>query len=103
MAKAAGSSGQTAKPRGRPFQKGQSGNPSGRKPIPQDVKDMLKAATKDAAKLLIDTMKNDSEKIDMRIKCAETILDRVYGKATQPIESDSTVKVILEGLEDFAK
>ena len=64
---------------------------------------MLKAATKDAAKLLIDTMKNDSEKIDMRIKCAETILDRVYGKATQPIESDSTVKVILEGLEDFAK
>ena len=103
MAKAAGSSGQTAKPRGRPFQKGQSGNPSGRKPIPQDVRDMLKAATKDAAKLLIDTMKNDSEKIDMRIKCAETILDRVYGKATQPIESDSTVKVILEGLEDFAK
>ncbi len=103
MEKAAGSSGKAAKPRGRPFAKGQSGNPSGRKPVPQELKDMLKAATKDAAKLLIDTMKNDDEKIEMRIRCAETIMDRVYGKSTQPIESDGTVRVILEGLEDYAK
>ena len=68
------------------FVKGQSGNPSGKKPMDADVKEMLKAAAPKAAALLIETFNNPEVKIDLRIKCAETILDRVYGKATQPIE-----------------
>lgn len=68
------------------FKKGQSGNPGGKKPMGDDVKAMLKAAAPDAVKLLTETMKNPDARSDLRIRCAETIMDRVYGKATQPIE-----------------
>lgn len=47
---------------------------------------MLKAAAPKAAAFLIETFNNPEVKIDLRIKCAETVMDRVYGKATQPIE-----------------
>ena len=36
----------------RPWKKGQSGNPGGRKKMPDDAKAMLKAATPAAVKLL---------------------------------------------------
>ena len=86
------------------FSKGKSGNPSGRPATPKSVKDMLKAATKEAAQLLIDTVGNPEAKLDMRIRCAETILDRVYGKASQPIEGGLTVaKVDLITDDDASK
>lgn len=47
---------------------------------------MLKAATADAAKLLIDTMNDPAAELKLRVDCAERVLDRVYGKASQPIE-----------------
>ena len=68
------------------FAPGSTGNPKGRPKIPKDVKEMLKAATADAAKLLIDTMKNQEADLKLRVDCAERVLDRVYGKASQPIE-----------------
>ena len=88
------------------FKKGQSGNPGGRKPLPPDVKMMLKESSADAAKLLIETMRDKNAKIDLRINCANTIMDRVFGKASQPIDGniDSVVKIILGGeLEELAK
>ena len=63
---------------------------------------MLKAATGDAARLLISTVNDPEAKLELRIRCAETILDRVYGRAAQPIEADGAVRVILEGLEEYA-
>ena len=68
------------------FQKGKSGNLSGRPKADPNVKEMLKAAVPDAVELLIETMNDPMVKIELRIRCAETVLDRVYGKATQPIE-----------------
>nr|DAH38446.1 MAG TPA: hypothetical protein [Caudoviricetes sp.] len=60
----------------------------GRKRIPDDIKKMLREASPDAVKLLIDTMNNKKEATDLRIKCAEKILERVYGKTVQPIDAD---------------
>jgi hypothetical protein len=71
------------------FAKGESGNPSGRPAVPDAVKKMLKAAVPEAVKLLIDTMADIKVKPETRILCANTIIDRVYGKATQIIDSQS--------------
>lgn len=100
--KTAGNSGRTAKkgkPRGLPFAPGESGNPSGRPKVPTEVKEILKAAAPGAAKLLVEMVADEAQKPELRIKCAETVLDRVYGKAVQPIdgEMDSVVRFVLEG------
>ena len=86
------------------FVKGQSGNPSGKKPMDADVKEMLKAAAPKAAALLIETVNDPEVKIDLRIKCAETVMDRVYGKAVQPIEGnmDNKVEIVLGGASKYA-
>ena len=83
---AANSKGTAKRGKGRPFEKGQSGNPSGRPKVDKNVKEMLKAAAPKAAALLIETIEDPKVKMELRIRCAETVLDRVYGKATQPIE-----------------
>ena len=99
------SSGKATKRRGpgKPFAKGQSGNPGGRKAVPQEVKEMLKAATTDAAKLLINTISDDQAKLDIRIRCAEVVLDRVYGKAAQPIDGVLTTARVEIGEDDAQK
>lgn len=75
--------------KGRPFPPGTSGNPGGRPKEQPAVKEMLKAATVDAAKLLVDTIKNETAKLELRIRCSEIVLDRVYGKPQQALEVDS--------------
>ena len=86
------------------FQKGQSGNPGGRKPMGADVKEMLKAAAPQAVALLIETVNDPEVKMDLRIRCAETLMDRVYGKAVQPIEGnmDNKIEIVLGGAKRYA-
>ena len=43
------------------------------------------AACPDAVQILVDTMMNENEKSALRVACANTIIERVMGKATQPI------------------
>jgi hypothetical protein len=107
--------GSTAAPRTRGpsgnhlWQPGQSGNPSGRRKVDPQVKKLLIEATPRAAQELIDLMTD--KKVSPRIRCeaAQAILDRVYGKAVQPIdatvEGDLRMMVVkFEGaLEQWAK
>lgn len=80
----------------KPAQKGEIRNPSGRPKTPDIVKQMFKSAAPEAVKLLVDTMNDGEEKKETRLKCAETILDRVYGKPTQPIDGliENTIQLI---------
>ena len=51
-------------------------------------------------------MNNPEEKTETRVRCAETVLDRVYGKANQPIDLGGEVpkiEIVLGGAEDLAK
>ena len=84
---------------GRPFKPGQSGNPGGRPKISDDVREMLKAATPKAVRLLVSVMDDDGQKTALRMDAAKTIIERVYGKPLQPI--DSTISGGLDvGLSD---
>lgn len=81
------------------FVKGQTGNPGGRPATPDDVKEMLKASTAPAVQLLFSTMMNDTTKPELRVRCAEILIDRVMGKAVQPLEAVFTTPTV--DLSDF--
>ena len=49
---------------------------------------MLTKACPEAVQLLIDTMTDEEAKPELRVQCANTIIDRVMGKAAQPIKAD---------------
>ena len=70
-------------PRGRPFKPGQSGNPSGRPRLPDDLREMTRSACPDAIRYLVSVMSDDGEKTAYRLDAAKTLLDRGYGKAMQ--------------------
>lgn len=72
------------KPRGKPFAKGQSGNPGGRPPIPVEVREAARALTTlalDTLKQVCETSDNDSA----RVTAANAILDRAWGKPVQQV------------------
>lgn len=89
------------------FKKGKSGNPSGRKPIPPEIKEALTSLVPravDRLKEIVETS-NDEKVI---IQAVNVVLDRVYGKPLQAVdmksENDHTVNIVLEGqAKEWAK
>ena len=97
-----------AKPRGKPFKKGQSGNPLGRKPIPAELKKLLDEVSVEAYEKKVEIMRNPETPPQLVDKIASDIIDRVLGKAPQSIDLQSDnkheIRVVLEGaLKEWAK
>lgn len=67
------------------WKKGQSGNPTGRPKIPDDVKETFRALTTDAANALASIVRDDDAPPAARVAAATTILDRGWGKPQQDI------------------
>ena len=64
----------------RSFSKGKSGNPSGRPKIPDDVKELARGLTKEAIATLATVMRDAEAPHSARVRAAETLLDRAWGK-----------------------
>ena len=87
------------------FIKGESGNPAGRPAVDPKAKRMLKEAAPEAVRLLISVMESEAAPLKDRREAAKTILDRVYGTASQPIEgelSGGVVVALADGLDELA-
>jgi len=89
---------------GKPFQPGQSGNPSGRPKIPEDVKQAFKEASMDACNTLISIANDKTAKDADRVRAAEAILDRAWGKPTQAldVEAHNIPQIVFVGADDVA-
>ena len=77
--------------RGRPFQKGQSGNPGGRPKIPADVREALDAALPEAVAVLEKNLKHEDPRVAHL--AAVAILDRALGKPAQALTLDGKVSM----------
>jgi hypothetical protein len=71
---------------GKGFLPGQSGNPGGRMKIPDNIKDAFRKYTLEAIETLAEVMRT-GRPAD-RIRAAEIILERAYGKFTQMLAGD---------------
>lgn len=69
------------------FQPGQSGNPGGRPKAIARVRDLAREYTEQALQALVQ-IATEGESEAARVSAATAILDRGYGKPTQPIAGD---------------
>ena len=75
--------------KGRPFQKGVRGNPGGRPKVLGDVQELARQRSPEAINTLVTIMQNEKAPPAARVVAANSLLDRGYGKPTQPISQTS--------------
>jgi hypothetical protein len=73
---------------GKPFKKGQSGNPGGRPKVIAEVKELARAHTGEAIETLVSIMTNPKSAPAARVSAANALLDRGYGKPPQHITGE---------------
>jgi hypothetical protein len=71
--------------KGRPFPKGVSGNPGGRPKVLGDVQELAREQSPQAINTLSKIMNDEKTPPAARVAAANALLDRGYGKPTQPI------------------
>lgn len=54
----------------------------------------MRAAASAAVAVLVACIEDPEEKMTLRLKAAETILDRVYGRTAEPLESGALLPVL---------
>src|SRR5215203_5776970 len=78
-----------------PRHKFPSGNKlGGRKPIPEDVKELARAATPRAIQRQIELMESQDENV--ALKATNSILDRAFGKPAQIVNANLARKDVLD-------
>src|SRR6476620_2290028 len=73
---------------GKPFKKGQSGNPGGRPKIVAEVKELAREHTAQAIQTIVSIMTNPKSAPAARVSAANALRDRGYGKPPQHITGE---------------
>ena len=73
---------------GKPFKKGQSGNPGGRPKVVAEIRELAREHTGEAVETLVSIMTNPKAAPAARVSAANALLDRGYGKPPQHITGD---------------
>lgn len=81
------------------FTKGKSGNPSGRKKIPPEVKALAKEHGPKAFEVIIKLMKSKNEHV--RMAAAKEVYDRAYGKTPLPLVGADGGPIEIEDVTDL--
>lgn len=100
-APAQGSDLAAARPRGRPFPKGKSGNPGGSSRLRRETSKKYLAACGEVADFLLRVMRDESAPLALRVRAAEAINLRGLGRpadAPEPSTSTSSATIILQQL-----
>jgi Family of unknown function (DUF5681) len=82
---------------GRPFKKGQSGNPSGRSKDAHTISQLAKAYTEEAIEKLASIMRTGRTE-QAQVRAAEALLDRGWGRPAQHVgrnEAAEPINVII--------
>lgn len=79
------------------FVKGQSGNPGGRPKIQKDLQDAAREHSHTALKVLVDIVKSPKMNPIARVKAADLIIERGYGKA---IQINGNINMDVENVDD---
>ena len=72
------------------FKKGVSGNKGGRPKLPEELKEAFRAAAPDALRVLVGIINDEKARHADRIRAAEVVLDRGYGKPVQAVDLDTS-------------
>jgi hypothetical protein len=80
---------------GKPFQKGQSGNPGGRPKVVAEVRELAREHTSKAVETLVSIMTNQKAAPAARVSAANALLDRGYGKPPQHITGEGGPRYVV--------
>lgn len=90
------------------FVKGVSGNPSGRKAVPENIRMALTELVPEAIEVKKRILRDKSASLDLKNRVADSVLDRVYGKPTAVSETNGgealkKLENLLGGVNDAAQ